>query len=133
MAGSSAAAGFITDKYDEQIRYNAMSDFIIENGILIRYTGKSKVVVIPKGVTIIGNKAFIGQEITKVIIPEGVTTIGERAFYECVHLTEVILPESARFIERRAFGYCRALTTISVPEGILMMDDEAFLGCNGRI
>ena len=86
-----------------------------------------------KTLTIIGNKAFIGQEITKVIIPEGVTTIGERAFYECVHLTEVILPESARFIERRAFGYCRALTTISVPEGILMMDDEAFLGCGELI
>lgn len=32
-----------------------MSDFIIENRILVRYTGKSKEVVIPKGVTIIGN------------------------------------------------------------------------------
>ena len=58
-----------------------MSDFIIENRILVRYIGKSKEVVVPKGITIIGNKAFAGQDITKVIIPEGVTTIGEHAFY----------------------------------------------------
>ena len=44
-----------------------MSDFIIENRILVRYTGKSKEVVVPKGITIIGNKAFAGQDITKVI------------------------------------------------------------------
>ena len=81
-----------------------MDDFIIENRILVRYTGKSKEVVIPKGVTIIGNKAF-----------------------------EVNLPESAKFIERRAFGYCKSLMTISIPEGMLMIDDEAFLGCGELI
>lgn len=37
-----------------------MSDFVIENGILVGYSGKSKEVVVPKGITIIGNKAFAG-------------------------------------------------------------------------
>ena len=102
-------------------------------GILCAGTGKSKEVVVPKGITIIGNKAFAGQDITKVTIPEGVTTIGDRAFYECANLTEVTLPESAKFIERRAFGYCKSLMTISIPEGMLMIDDEAFLGCGELI
>ena len=110
-----------------------MSDFIIENGILVRYTGKSKEVVVPKGIDIIGNKAFAGQDIPKVTIPEGGTTIGDCAFYECTNLTEVILPGGVKFIERRAFGYCRALTTISVPKEILMIDDEAFAGCGTQI
>ena len=107
-----------------------MSDFIIENGILVRYTGKSKEVVVPKGIAIIGNKAFAGQDITKVTIPEGVTTIGDRAFYECANLAEVSLPESAKFIEQGAFGFCRSLRTITIPDGIVGIASDAFKGCD---
>ena len=107
-----------------------MRDFIIENRILVSYIGKSKEVVVPKGITITGNKAFIGQEITKIIIPEGVATIGERAFYECVRLTEVILPESAKFIEQYAFGFCRNLRSITTPDSMLDIDPSAFKGCD---
>lgn len=43
-----------------------MSDFIIKDGLLIKYTGNDIYVEIPNGVTEIGSGAFAGQAITKV-------------------------------------------------------------------
>ena len=39
-----------------------MSDFIIENGVLIKYKGSEEAVVIPNGVTEIGEGAFSDAE-----------------------------------------------------------------------
>ena len=36
-------------------------DFVIENGVLKKYTGSDSDVVIPEGVTVIGNYAFQGN------------------------------------------------------------------------
>lgn len=35
-----------------------MKDFVIENGMLVEYTGEGGSVISPEGVTIIGNSAF---------------------------------------------------------------------------
>ena len=49
-----------------------MSDFIIEDGVLKKYTGPGGDVVIPKGVTEIGRESFAGcQSLRSVTIPEG--------------------------------------------------------------
>lgn len=42
-----------------------MSDFIIENGVLKKYTGNKSVVNIPEGVTTIGRAAFQEDTIVK--------------------------------------------------------------------
>ena len=58
--------------------------FEIENGVLKKYTEERGVteVVIPDGVTSIGNWAFIGcSSLTSVTIPDSVTSIGDSAFY----------------------------------------------------
>ena len=39
-----------------------MGDFIIEDGVLVRYVGEESDVVIPEGVTAIGDGAFVGCE-----------------------------------------------------------------------
>ena len=49
------------------------NDFVIENGVLIKYTGDDTDVVVPEGVTIIGNNSFEFCELTSVVIPDGVT------------------------------------------------------------
>ena len=51
----------------------AMAEFEIKKGILKKYNGSGGDVVIPDGVTKIGNGAFWGcKYLTKVIIPDSV-------------------------------------------------------------
>ena len=49
-----------------------------------------------------------GQEITgNLVIPEGVTSIGNCAFYRCTNITSVTIPESVTSIYNRAFDGCK--------------------------
>lgn len=48
-----------------------MSDFVIENGVLKKYSGSDEEVVIPDNVTAIGKEAFKNcRRIRKVVIPK---------------------------------------------------------------
>lgn len=80
------------------------NDFEIENGVLKHYRGSDEDVVIPEGVTAIGDKAFYyNSGIKSVLIPEGVTSIGKSAFYSCSKLRSVKIPGSVLSIGRDAF------------------------------
>ena len=77
--------------------------FKINNGVLEKYTEEPGIteVIIPEGVTSIGESAFEGcDSLTSITIPEGVTSIGERAFYRCINLTSITIPEASPALER---------------------------------
>ncbi|MBQ7712697.1 MAG: leucine-rich repeat domain-containing protein [Clostridia bacterium] len=85
-------------------------DFIIENGVLVKYVGTSNEVVVPEGVTAIGQCAFLARDtLTAVVLPEGVWRVDYQAFFGCVGLTSVSIPSTLREIERPAFGDCERL------------------------
>ena len=68
----------------------AQGDFVIVNGILVKYQGKGKEATIPDGVVSIGASAFEScLSLGKVTVPASVTFIGESAFINCSNLTNI--------------------------------------------
>ena len=103
---------------------------VIENGVLVKYKGSAKKVVIPKCVTEIGSAAFRNNyHLEEVVIPEGVTRIGHESFYECGYLTKVELPNTLTEIKSRAFGQCSRLTEFVIPDSVTSIGAAAFLNC----
>lgn len=75
-------------------------------------------IIIPEGVTEIGEYAFCGSVSLKdVTISEGVTTIGDFAFNSCRLLQSITVPDSVTKIGADAFKGSYRLQSINVPRG----------------
>ena len=89
-------------------------------------------VVIPDGVTSIGNCAFGGcGSIVSVTIPDSVTSIGSSAFNYCTGLEEVTLGEGIKTIGSSAFNKCTSLKNIDIPDSVTSIGEKAFSYCEG--
>lgn len=88
-------------------------EFVISETTLEKYTGKNPDVIIPDGITIIGDGAFSFCDVLKrVTIGKGVTSIGDGAFENCESLTSVTIPVGVKIIKDRAFVGCENLSKI---------------------
>ena len=88
-------------------------------------------IVIPKGVTSIGNYAFSGcSSLTSITIPDSVTSIGNSAFSGCSSLTSITIPDSVTSIGNSAFSGCSSLTSIMIPDSVTSIGNSAFSGCS---
>lgn len=65
-----------------------------------------------------------------VIIPSGITSIGERAFEYCSGLTSVTIPSGVTSIGERAFEGCSGLTSVTIPSSVTSIGRMAFWGCD---
>ena len=109
----------------------ADSDFQITNGVLTKYTGPGGDVVVPEGVTGIGDWAFGECEsLTSIVLPEGVTSIGDSAFHWCTSLTSVVIPEGVTNIKDYAFGWCFNLTSVTLPSTLETLGESVFTSCD---
>lgn len=70
----------------------------------------------------IGGKKVEGD----LVIPNGVTSIGNRAFYYCSGLTSVTIPDSVTSIGYGAFAYCTELTSVVIPDSMAHIGESAF-------
>ncbi len=108
----------------------ANENFTILDGQLISYSGHERSVIVPEGVKVIKEGAFLGcVHIEEVTLPEGVITIKPKAFWGCVGLKHIKLPSTLCTIEFCAFRECESLEEIDVPEGVFFLGDSVFQGC----
>ena len=146
--GTRAFSGcYITkDKFINNSSLNAESkyywgarffDVIQEDGLCIRGVAavackpSATRVVIPEGVTSIGDFAFCEcLSLMSVTIPDSITSIGNGAFDDCSSLASVTIPDSVTLIGNNAFRHCSSLTSINIPDGVTSIGYGAFQGCS---
>lgn len=117
----------------QEIAFAKNADFVVENGVLIKYNGSGGKVVIPSdlGITAIGNNVFKNNDsLTSIVIPSGVKTIGASAFEGCGNLVSITMPTGLTTIGDSAFAGDANydLNSIVVPEGVRSIGKHAFSG-----
>lgn len=101
------------------------SDFVIKNGVLTEYKGTDETVIIPEGVTSIGEKVFYYKPIKQVTFPKSLKSIGNGAFGQ-TKLTSIDIPEGVTSIGDGAFEVCMDLTEVKLPKTLTHIGDQAF-------
>jgi len=106
------------------------SDFVIEGTTLVKYVGRDEHVVIPDGITMIGQGAFGKcRSLKSLDIPGSVATIGSEAFFLCDSLETVNISEGVKRIEEWAFVQCLSLKFVSIPNSVTAIGYYAFGSC----
>lgn len=143
------SSAFSGTKWQNDILKN--NHYVIANGLLVT-SDIGGDIVIPEGVTVINDNAFLfNKELTSVIIPEGVTKLGHSAFSQCPNLKSIKCPESlvtidpsvfaddyllesleiprAKSIGGSAFSKCKSLKEIKFPDNLNKIDKYTLYSC----
>lgn len=87
-------------------------------------------IIIPEGVTSIGDKAFQGcKRLMMVSLPSTVESIGRNAFADCPNLTSVDNLGKITTLNNSTFLNCMKLSGITLPETLESIGDRAFYNC----
>lgn len=87
-------------------------------------------IIIPDGVTSIGNYAFANcEKLTRIILPDSITSVGPQAFENCKKLEYVKLSNNTRNIGFATFRYCRNLSKINLPNSLTSINTNSFYSC----
>ncbi len=111
--------------------YDDSVNFVIdENGVLTKYNGWQRYVVIPEEVTAIGSRAFYNNDkIVRVTMTDNVTSIGSEAFYDCDNLYVCELSNNIETIGSSSFYSCDSLSSVSLPDSVTELGSFAFYDC----
>ena len=104
-------------------------DFLIKDGVLLRYTRKyaSQEIIVPEGIREIGKRAFSEvKNIRHIRLPDSLERIGDYAFSECRTLMEIVIPAGVRHIGRGAFYRCRSVREAKLPEALSELSPGLF-------
>ena len=86
-------------------------------------------IVIPEGVTEIGDNAFFESHISTVDIPSTVVTLGKDSFRNCDKLT-VANVNSSCAIPENMFYNCDYLTTVNIGDCVTSIGYQSFYNCD---
>ena len=104
-------------------------DFEIKNGVLMKYRGNSKNVVVPDGVKSIGEYCFSKSDIVNIEFPAGLTDIQSGAFFMCKNIQNIELPSTLKRLGPFAFSRCENLTSVNIPESVSVIWTGCFEEC----
>lgn len=128
--------GTTLKRYIKSYKNDYKANIIIPKGITVigdeafAHTTNLKNVIIPNSVKIIGRRAFYNcRRLTKIILPDSINTIGAEAFGECVDLTELVTSNGVKSIGEGAFYFCINLTKITLPKSLKTIANSIFYGC----
>lgn len=118
--------------------FSSEEDFESVNGVITKYTGSSNVVNIPPSlngydIKAIAVDSFKSATVTIVVIPDGVTSIGNSVFYGCSKLRSIIIPDTITNIGSSAFYGCKSLKNIILPNKITSIEDSVFYNCSSLV
>ena len=90
--------------------------------------------IIPSSVTTIGNRAFVGSNITDIVVPNNVTSIEDNAFAVCFGLVSIAFEDGSQLssIGNYAFDGCSSLTSVTFGENsqLASIGEGTFTGCS---
>lgn len=88
-------------------------------------------IILPKGVSVIGDGAFAHSAITSIALPEGVRNLGNYAFYGCGDLASVSLPKTLATTGTGSFASCPRLNDVNLSlTALTKLPDRSFAGCS---
>jgi hypothetical protein len=150
--GNETTAESTAETTAETTKKDPSKDFlIVGDGVLLRYLGDEKNIIIPDNVHHIAD-AFLMRDIVSVKMSDSVysigeysfafcaslatidfspnlLTIGENAFYGCSTLPSVVFPNQLRQLGACAFYQCENLTSVRLSPALTLLDDGAFFNC----
>lgn len=105
-------------------------EFKIKGKVLEKCNSNNKEIIIPEGITRIGNYAFSEcDKITSITLPNTIKSIGKGAFTDCKNLKQINLPNCIKSIGIEAFLGCESLSSITIPNNIKRINKSTFQDC----
>jgi len=102
-----------------------LNGYAIEGTVLTGYTGSDSVIIIPEGITDIGESVFASNTtITSLYCPTTLTKIGANAFSGCSALEYVKIYEGVTEVGENAFNGCTALVEFDSDSEITISASE---------
>ena len=138
---------YFSEDIDCNTNKSKPEDFIIEDGILVKYTGSSADVIIPGGVREIASECFVGKKLKSIGIPSSLKKIHGYAFENCIddnilYLSVYIADlaswcniefenteSNPMYMGGRLYFDGRLVTQLNIPGSVTEIKDLAFVGC----
>lgn len=93
------------------------------------YESNAERIVMPTTIQSIGYEAFRSSMIKSINIPDATNSLGIGAFYGCYQLEDVHYSNSLTSVPIDCFRYNIFLANINIPEGVTIIKNNAFSGC----
>ena len=112
--------------------------FRVEEGVLFDAAGDSllaypcgratELYVIPEGVRVVGERAFLSAAVSEVSFPASVAVLGQAAFSRSA-LREVVLPDDVTYLLASTFQDCAELASVTIGTETWSVGSLCFAGC----